>query len=315
MSPQANILPSALQALSLLTVIGTLACRLVIIPSFPARGDRAAAVRAHDRLTVLSGIALLALTAAAVALLAIRSAVMSEQPLGQLRFVLPVVLEKTHFGAVWLIRAASILALWAGWGMLKITDRNRFAVAMLCAATVTAWTLSAAGHAAGPRDFSLAEWVDWAHVMSGSLWGGSVLATLWALWPSRSAPDHLRLLVKAGRRLSRFAAWAVVAVLASGLGNLFHQLNAAGDLVSTGYGRVLLLKLALVSAMLLVASANRFFLLPSLCSGSQSATSARRFLTALALETALAAAVLGCVGVLNNGPPPPASKATMTGEP
>ncbi len=311
MSLQAQILPDGLQLFSLFLIIGALACRVGIVPAISPAEDAGAATRVRDRLGWLLGIALALLTVAAVTVLALRSASMSGQPFSQLLSVAPVTFQKTHFGHVWLIRGASILVLWGGWGLLKTTDKDRFAVLMLCAAAVTAWTLSAVGHAAGSRDFALTEWIDWLHVMSASLWGGSVMAALFALWPLRALPAHGLFIGQAVQRLSRLAAVAFLAVFASGFGSLLHQLSAAGDLFYTAYGRILLLKLVLVSAVLVVAAANRFLYLPGLRSASRIAATTGRVLAALALEAVLMIAILACVALLKNGPPPPASRAPV----
>lgn len=75
-----------------------------------------------------------------------------------------------------------------------------------------------------------------------------------------------------------------------------------GGLVSTAWGRILLLKLALLGGLLLVAAANRFRFVPRLVAGDPQAGGALRRL--LALDGALALALLTATAALTTTAPP-----------
>ncbi|MCH8552431.1 MAG: copper resistance protein CopC/CopD [Natronospirillum sp.] len=98
-----------------------------------------------------------------------------------------------------------------------------------------------------------------------------------------------RLLVK------RFSALAIVTVpilLLAGLGMALYQVDEAAALLSTGYGRSLLLKIALVMFVLLLALDNRFRLTRQLAAESQGIR--QRWQRNLRAESAL---LLGVVAV------------------
>jgi len=274
-------------------------CRIGLIPANTTPPTTPA------KLSAVIGISLVLLALSAGLLLAVRSLMMSGLPPSQLGTVMPQVLQQTHFGRMWLIRGASILALGIGWMLSSVMEGKWIAAGMLAVAAVVAWTLSAVGHAAGARDFSLMEWVDWAHIMAGALWAGSLFAVLPALWPLRDLSNQRPLLSTTARRLSHLATAAFLAVLASGVGNMMHQMNAVDDLVTSDYGQLLLIKLALVLVILMIAAVNRFHFLPAMGTSTPAPAASRRFLILLAVEAAFMAIVLTCSAILRQGPPPP----------
>ena len=70
--------------------------------------------------------------------------------------------------------------------------------------------------------------------------------------------------VAATRRFSLLGTISVVALLASGVVNSWMLLGSPRDLMTTDYGRLLLLKIGLFAAMLAIAAVNRFHLTPRL---------------------------------------------------
>src|SRR5207253_4090267 len=102
-------------------------------------------------------------------------------------------------------------------------------------------------------------------------------------------------------RFSRMAYLAVAAVLISGLINAAILVASPDALLVTGYGRLLLVKLALVAGMLGFAAYNRLVLSPALSGPAGAVRPLRR--NAMA-EQLLAAGVLICVACLGLGQPP-----------
>jgi copper resistance protein D len=64
----------------------------------------------------------------------------------------------------------------------------------------------------------------------------------------------------ATRRFSAMGIVIVVVVFATGIVNAWILVGSWHALIVTGYGRLLILKLALFAIMLLIAAANRFWL-------------------------------------------------------
>jgi copper transport protein len=127
--------------------------------------------------------------------------------------------------------------------------------------------------------------------------------------------------VAVARRFSPIAFWAVVAVVASGLGQAWRQVGSLDALTSTTYGRVLLVKTAIVVVLIAVAARSRSYLQDRLLGRARppvagavgaavtvderdhrdtadTAVVRRRLLRTVGLEIALAAAVLAVTSVL-----------------
>jgi copper transport protein len=129
--------------------------------------------------------------------------------------------------------------------------RPFFQVTAVLGAAIVAASLTATGHVGGADPAWLATSSLGLHVLTVSFWIG-------ALWPL------LRVIVAAPqdapRALARFSIFAVpnVALLAlSGLTVTYLQVREFGALVTTDYGRMLLIKLALVAGLAALATYNR----------------------------------------------------------
>jgi copper transport protein len=112
--------------------------------------------------------------------------------------------------------------------------------------------LSAQGHASQAPLASLSIVADTVHLGAAGVWIGG-LACLGAVL--LRAPAGLAAAVLA--RFSRVALVAVALVVATGLLRLTGELAHVAELWSTGYGRSILLKAALLLPLLLLAARNR----------------------------------------------------------
>ena len=315
-----HVTATLLELLGLVAVIGAIVTQTVLM-----RGGGGDSLRVRNRIGWLIGPALLTLTLGVAMVLAVRTSMMSGEQLGSLTAILPVVLQRTHFGLMWLIRCTALLLLWVAWALFLLTKKVGLALVMFFAAAVVAWTISGVGHSAGVGGFEWRQWVDWIHVMAISLWGGSMLIAAMVLTASAGREEWFATTVN---RLSSLAGPAFAVVLVSGIVNTEHQLHSVGDFITTAYGRILLVKLVLVAAMLACASANRFIYLPRLNQRARHAPDletrapttkrpvhlprqrritepAGTILRLLRLETLFMIAVLVCVAMLRHGPPPP----------
>lgn len=260
-----HILSAYLDLLGLVTVLGVLACRLWVLPQ-DQPGGRGIAAAAWMRLRRILGWALALITVASFLLLAARAMQMSRQPFGALPQVLPIVLQKTHYGAVWFVRMGALAGLWSGWWALGRTGRVHVPAAMFAAAAIIAWSYSATGHASDWGDFTWAEWLHWLHVLFASLWGGSLFTVALALSPLLipQTVEHKAFIAAVMHRLSRVIAFAMTGVLATGVFNAIVQLGGVRALWESDYGRMLTLKLLLVLAVIFLWILNRFTLVPAL---------------------------------------------------
>ena len=136
------------------------------------------------------------------------------------------------------------------------------------------------GHAfraASERPLSVA--ADLLHTGAAAFWIGGLLQLAVLL---RTGED-----LGAARRFSRLALPAVVLIALSGLGRALVELSGVSQLWSTGYGRAILVKSALLGALIVLGWLSRNRL-----------GSATRLLRSVSAELALLALVVGAVAVL-----------------
>jgi copper transport protein len=181
--------------------------------------------------------------------------------------------------------------------------------ALLAAAAVLIIPGSA-GHAGqtSPRGLSL--FVDWLHLLSGSVWiGGLVgLLVLWATLPRASRIDGLAVAVP---RFSNVALPAVLALLATGTVATIIHMPAINALWKTGYGVAILVKIGILTAAVAVASVSRLRAKPRIIAGPGNpevgASGARLLRATLTVEAVLVAGAVFTAAVLSSlAPPPPA---------
>lgn len=115
------------------------------------------------------------------------------------------------------------------------------------------------------------------------------------------------VLVRSLRRFSRLAVPLVVLLVASGAALAAVQLRSPTALVTTPYGRLLSLKLAVVALLLALAAANRLGLTPAINAGIAGAP--RRFRRSVLAEIALGLVILALASGFRLVPPPRAAVA------
>lgn len=172
------------------------------------------------------------------------------------------VLTETRFGWVWSVRfvLALLLAGCIGWPRVA-------AIRVLLAATFLA-LLALTGHAGAARgiagDFHLVS--DIAHVLAAGAWLGALPAFVLVLGATRRAvnDDWSGFAIQTTRRFSILGALSVATLLASGVVNSWNLLGRPHDLWTTGYGRLIAIKIGLFAAMTAIAAFNKFFLTPRL---------------------------------------------------
>jgi putative copper resistance protein D len=262
-----HILPTALDLLALATCLGALSCHLWVLPPTATAADSLHAALLLMPLWQLLVVCLAVLTVSSIGELVGRAVDMSGRPLAASFPVLSTVLFRTHYGRVWLIRPVALIGLWVGWwvGRGRLHART-IPTLMLGAWALIALTRSASSHAADGGDLTLAELMDWLHLLAGSLWGGGLLALASTVLPAvRKRPDQHRLLIAAiARRFSALAGVALGGVLLTGLYNAWLEVGTFRALWATLYGWTLLAKLFLVLPLLALGASNRYLSVPRL---------------------------------------------------
>jgi putative copper resistance protein D len=260
-------LATAVDLLALVTCLGTLSCRLWVLPPPAAGEDTTMLSRLHAALWRLLGGCLLALTVSSTGELLGRTLTMSGLPLAMLGRTLPIVVLRTHYGRVWFVRLGALAMLWIGWGVGRRHQHARTVPAgMLAPACLIALTRSLSGHAADWGDMTPAVLMDGLHLLAGGLWGGGLLAlTCVVLPPVNKCADQQRvLLATLARRFATLASRALAVVLLTGFANAWIQVGSVSALCATPYGLTLLAKLFLVCLVLLLGAVNHYIYVPLL---------------------------------------------------
>ena len=162
------------------------------------------------------------------------------------------------------------------------------------AAVAGAWvTLPLTGHAMSFE--SRLPWVaQVAHGIGAGAWIGALAALVAVVSGLARQPVGRGPTVVLAGRFSPLAVAAVGLIAVSGIVTAVFYVTAFADLWTTGYGRVLLLKVALFLATGAIGAYNWRILLPRLGTG----TGVRALLRSARLELTLAAAVLLATAVL-----------------
>ena len=299
---------------ALATIMGSLVLDLFVLPR-----DSEPFVAARRRLRRWGAAAVAVLTVATAGELIARAHTMSGGNLAEALAALPIVLTRTHFGAIWTARAAALGLLLA---VSLVRARPARIVGLLLALGI-ALTTSLTGHAADWGDRSLAVLVDWVHAVAAGVWTGGLFGlALTVIWHRASwRPEVLGVVA---RRFSGLAGGCLLAVVATGTYNSWIQVPTLAVLWTTAYGRALALKLVLALALLLLGAANRYLILPEFRGKGRPGRIERWFrLGRLAVfgphtgqrppvarlarfvscEALIAVAVLGCTAVLGETTP------------
>ncbi len=170
---------------------------------------------------------------------------------------------------------------------------------------------SLGGHASTQSPTGLLIPTDVLHVIAMSTWIGG-LVTLVLVLPAATralaATDRTRLLAAVLVRFSPLALAAVITLVATGLVQSYVHVRSLDNLIHTGFGRAVLIKMCLMVALIALGAHNRSRSLPrlrALAAGGDSPGAAGLTLRrALRAEVALLAVVLGVTAALVSYPPP-----------
>lgn len=184
-------------------------------------------------------------------------------PFGATPFAMAMRLAEVGSGAAFLLAIARYFALDDARrrGAASPRDHDLPILWLVVAASAMALAGSSlAGHAAARGGIAFAA-LDWLHLLAVAAWVGTLPGLLLlARRAHRLGPDAGGLLGATLRRHSRLALAAAPVVALTGIANSPLVLGGARGLVASGYGNVLLAKVALFSVAVAIGSAN-FFLI------------------------------------------------------
>jgi putative copper resistance protein D len=200
-------------------------------------------------------------------------------------------LTETRFGQVWILRALLaaivVLTLRSAHGFLPLTA----AAAMLAA---LAWASHSGARSDAIGWFQVS--ADMAHLLAAGAWLGSLPAL--ALLLGSQVPAST--CAAATRRFSTIGVVAVVILLLTGAANTYLLTDSIAALTETRYGQLVLLKIALFTAMLVLAAINRWHWTPKLPERRAIGAIRRHSL----IEAGLGLCAVAVVGILGTLPPP-----------
>jgi putative copper resistance protein D len=152
------------------------------------------------------------------------------------------------------------------------------------------------GHAASEEGVvgAIHQAADAVHLLAAGAWLGALLPLGFLITKLPEAPETRTAM----SRFSGVGSIAVAALILTGLLNGWLIVGSVEGLFTTTYGRLLLFKLALFGLMLLLAAYHRFRLAPALEAAAGRPEAAGRLRRSIALEQALAGAVVVVVAVL-----------------
>jgi len=216
--------------------------------------------------------------------------------------VLSTVVNETQFGRVSEIRLVLAVIMAGGLAYDRFPLARGLALAMSLGLTAAlAWT-GHAGSTAGAMGI-LHLTADTLHLLAAAIWIGGLVSLVLLLSVSRNdrTDAGVSFARDATQRFSIMGVAIVVVVLATGIVNGWILVGSWHALIATFYGQLLILKIALFAVMLLIAAANRFWLMPRLAlrSGSEPQLEVlRRLARNSMIEIVLALMIFAIVGML-----------------
>ncbi len=198
----------------------------------------------------------------------------------------------SQYGAAHLIRlgvlAAALFLLrpivrGKGWGA------DRVLLAVLGAIGVATWSVSGHPYASPLPTVTVAS--DMIHIAAMSIWIGGLAMLALFLLPRANATE-LGAIVPVW---SRWAAYAVSALLITGIAQALVEVGSIPALYDTSYGLIVLAKAALLGAVLIIAGFSRRMVGPIV---KKEGGAARRLRTLVAAESAGAVVIIGLASVL-----------------
>ena len=218
--------------LSLALVVGGLGFRLLV-----------ARRRLPDRFFALTGVGVFATLNVGIAAFLLRAEDALQLPFGRLLYGDLSPIARTRFGTAFIAMTLGFSAVAALLFLAWLTDRDVFLWPAFLIGLCFVSGLSLSGHSAAAAGSSWkSALADWAHLAAACLWIGGLVQLVVVVWPL--LPELRRPALVA---FSRLATVCVGVLLLAGVYLAILRLPRLSDLWTTGYGQILLVKIALVA--------------------------------------------------------------------
>jgi copper transport protein len=178
---------------------------------------------------------------------------------------------------------------WGLWGLLSL---------------VLLATWSFAGHAAVSNPAWAALTNDVVHLAAGATWFAGIVilsVTLPDVWQNKERLDRLRVLSAVVSRFSRLALIAIAVIAATGTINSIFNLESPGDLVDSGYGITLTIKIVLFLGVVVLGAVNHLVVRRRLRDAAEHGNSSdpyALFRKTIAAELVVGLLIVGSTGLL-----------------
>jgi copper transport protein len=289
--------------LSLALLVGGLGFRVLVLRgTLPARAER--------RFFVLTGIGAIATLDVGIAAFILRAEDALQLPFGRLLYGDLSPLAHSRFGAAFIAMTLGFALVTAFLFLAWLTDRAVLLWPAFLLGLGFVSGLSLSGHSAADAGSSWkSELADWAHLSAACLWIGGLVQLTLVIWPLM--PEARRAAFLA---FSRLATVCVGVLLLAGVYLSILRLPHLNDLWATGYGKVLLVKIALVVLAFSWGGLHKLVAVPAVASGERDVFAKLR--GSLVGECMVGMAVLLAAAVLVDAkpptrpvPPPPAASS------
>jgi putative copper resistance protein D len=229
-----------------------------------------------------------------------------------------VAITQTQFGRLWTWRLGLML-LFTIANLFARPKRRTFLWSSrawqypgLIIATTLLASITWAGHAGATigaeRPIHLT--VDSAHLIAAGLWPGGLLPLTFVLFQACRSSELSLLLVASAitRRFSALSLLVVAALAATGLTNSYFLVGSLRALVTTGYGRLLMLKVLLFVSMIGFGACNLLRFKPELAlvneQNAKQRDALRKLMRNVIAELCIGTLIVLIVGALGATPPP-----------
>lgn len=237
------------ELVSVITIIGAIIFRLVVIPG--AHWSDALTTEAAERARRLAQAALTLFVIATIMRLVAQSSLVPSEVGGRMTAVMTVIRE-TRWGHGWAVGAAGAVIVLIGLVVARVAVAGWTIAAIGVVAACTGDALT--GHSGASRHLALAVATDITHYLGAGGWIGGLIAVLLSGLPSLRILDDAER-PEAGSHLVRAyhgaAIECVALVVLSAIVAAWLRLGSIGQLRTTPYGGLLLLKISLVCVLLL----------------------------------------------------------------
>ena len=238
-----------LHFVALLLLLGAVTFRVLLLPRLTLSAATAGVLQRRTWRVVAAAALLLA--AAAVLRLWFQSISLHGSQRAWSTELLSIMLTDTGWGRAWLLQAVlfALLGMAIVWAR---PGRDRAAAIVAIIAVLGLAVIPAlSGHAAGATGSRLMIVNDALHVAAAGAWLGTLAVLMLAALPAilRFEADGAGAAAQAVDTFSPLALAGGAIVMLSGVSNALAHLSAPSQLWSTGYGRVLLVKLLFVAGV------------------------------------------------------------------